>query len=492
MALPSLTPRAFAWTPPYSNSSDQQDITVAHSPVSTVGQDQRHVNLYYKNFHRLHPFLLPQHQNHIRPPPTYLLEVMALIGSQYCAEKHSIDFNASIRRIPESCTERTLESVQARLLCAILLHAQAQSSDAAVELDKAVDLALELGLQHESFAASQNSPLVAESCRRTWWELYTIDGFFTAFHHKVIPRTSTIEADTLLPGEDLAYEGGFPLPPTLSFPHLRRRALLDETLFSSYALRIEAVSVLARVLSANDPEATTNIDAMQGLDGFLSTWTTSLPDAKSKPLTQAGHDELLFQSLMTIQMSTIYLHLPRAGPSSLRSQTPVIACANPSQRFTPFLDPKSHARKASQAAKHLAALAALTSDDTERHTPFFICALVLVAIVNLSAIAADPNREMECETMDRISLALGLLRGEAGTWDLARGAHAQLKKIAAAAAGSAAGTGQEGVVGQGVGTGLEGAETVDFEALLAEMWWVEGACCSLPGMGEGGVAEAAG
>ncbi|KAG8622788.1 hypothetical protein KVT40_009299 [Elsinoe batatas] len=456
-----------AFTPPTSIDSDGRSyLSRSLSSTPPKSEEQRHIDLFYRYFYRSHPFLLPQHLLHLRPMQSCLHDVVVLVGASLCVEHHGYDFGP-IKVKLDLCDEQQVEIVQARLILSILLHAHGKSKCALDHLTKAIELALQLNMHHEWLAASQGNPILAESCRRTWWELFSADAFLAGFHHQPTFQTNMVSADTLLPCEDSAYISGIPKASNLSYQHLRRRAFLDEDKFSSYALRIEAVGILGRVLAANDPDVTTDLDSFRGLDGLLSTWTTSLPDSKMDIIGIDGScDELIFQAQMIALMAAIYLHLPRSGIFSFRSSSDV-ACAKANEQATPFLSLNSHANKAMTAAKQLSTLASLDVAE-RRRTPFFICSLVLISIVHLSAVAAQPDDAPEWQT-DRISQALGLLKAESRTWPLAANAHAQLRKVASAAA-------RPSSIMQPI-PDFDQVPALDFDALMSEMWWSDAISC---------------
>lgn len=118
---------------------------------------------------------------------------------------------------------------------------------------KAIDLALELGMNERSFcfAYGKQDPMEEESLRRTWWEIYVMDGFTAALHRKPKFRTNSILADVLLPCEESVYaEGGACLPESFSVAQFDNRLFMEEeTQFSSFCYRIEAVRILGRVMA---------------------------------------------------------------------------------------------------------------------------------------------------------------------------------------------------------------------------------------------------
>ncbi|KAF2150298.1 hypothetical protein K461DRAFT_280321 [Myriangium duriaei CBS 260.36] len=452
-------------TPPTSVHSEHASVRDQHTTAIPADQ-HRHVDLYYQYFHKTHPFLLPQHFLHLQPWSVLLQQVVSHIGSKYCGHAHHFDFESFVDSYVEVCTDKSIDMVQVRLLSAILLHTLVRPDSAVIQLNKAVDLALELGLHNEWFAVQQGMlhPLRAESTRRTWWELYVIDGYFAGFHHRPSFRCKESLADTLLPGEEQEYEHGRSSQTCLSYHHLRRRVFLDDQTFSSFALRIEAAGILGRVLAANDPMSFVSIESNLGLDGLLSTWLSDLPASKPVVSTGGKCDELVFQAQMIVLMASIYLHLPRSGIFNFVNSSDV-ACAKANQIATPFLDPNLHASRAMDAAKSLTILA--LSDLHGHHTPFFTCGLVLVAIVHLSAMAALFDEPPECQ-VDRLRQVFALLRSVAKTWPLAENAVTQLKKIAAAASSLNPASQPH----SDMWTGRE-----DFEALMSYMWWFDGRCC---------------
>ncbi|PNS14564.1 hydroxyacylglutathione hydrolase [Sphaceloma murrayae] len=486
--LQDLTPSAFMLTPPTSTTSENSAFIAAPS------DERRHVHLYYHHFHAHHPFLLPEAFANVQPWPEYLRQIVASIGARYCSRNHDLDFRATMGPRLDACQDQTLEMVQARLLSAILLHAQAQPQCALYQLDKAIDVALRLGLHTEAFSNTQPCTLTAESARRTWWELYAVDCLLAAFHHKPTFRTATISTTTHLPSDEPSYLAGLPNRSTLAANHLRHRLLLD-TPFSPYALRIEALTLLARVLSANDPSPSKHEDALLSLDALLSSWHSSLPH----PTSDRASAPLLFSAHTIVNMASIYLHLPRCSHSL--SSREDIACAKANHRLAPFLDAasssQSHASRALAAAKRISAHATSSSTDTDaesNQSPFFVCALVLMAVTFLSAMVGPSGGGASGEEwmVDRVAQAVGMLGAEAPRWGLWEKVRGQVRRVGRVVVGFGEGEGNgDGPRGedelsegqsQGQGMDLDSAgAAIDFDKILAEMWWGDN-CCLLPGL----------
>ena len=169
--------------------------------------------LYYRYFHDAHPILIPQtHFNSFSSTlPVAVTSVIEYIGSCYSS---TVDRNA-LRNTVETnvfsaSREKSGHTVQALLLLAIAQHSVDLAIQAVQTLDSAIDLALELGLNRDSFrcACCKDSPILRESWRRTWWELYVIDGIIAAVHMKDHFRLHAHENDVALPCEESVYRAG--------------------------------------------------------------------------------------------------------------------------------------------------------------------------------------------------------------------------------------------------------------------------------------------
>lgn len=101
-------------------------------------------------------------------------------------------------------------AVWAMLLYALGLHASANPVRAFQVLQAAIDLALALGMHRRDFATTYGEacPVLEESWRRTFWELYVVDGMFAAVTQRTAFRLHTVVADVPLPCEESEYNSG--------------------------------------------------------------------------------------------------------------------------------------------------------------------------------------------------------------------------------------------------------------------------------------------
>jgi Fungal specific transcription factor domain/Fungal Zn(2)-Cys(6) binuclear cluster domain len=186
------------------------------------------LDLYYNFFHVSQPCALPRHimklKQHDEVPGIKLLVlVMQFIGSLYAPSVSSDQLEEELKA---ALTERqpytTVYEVQALLLCAIAMYWCDHLQYADELLGVATSKALALGMNYREFAAenSQGDPVLAESCRRTWWQLYLTDAHIASSNHVTTFRTSqrnvTVTVD--LPcEEDDYYSGVSALPLLYSF-----------------------------------------------------------------------------------------------------------------------------------------------------------------------------------------------------------------------------------------------------------------------------------
>lgn len=80
-------------------------------------------------------------------------------------------------------------------------------------LDRAIAMALHLGMQTREFAYSngESDPLLEECWRRTWWQIYMTDAHIAGSTSTYPFRTSGMDMSVDLPCDEDAYESGVSL-----------------------------------------------------------------------------------------------------------------------------------------------------------------------------------------------------------------------------------------------------------------------------------------
>jgi hypothetical protein len=196
-----------------------QSISLPAASVADAGniEDDALVDVYYKNFHRFHPFILPRkHLTRIYRDPgrqprfTPLVAVLRFIGNIYASHKWS----KSSQDYIETCLAETTPSdpimVQCRLLYSMALFWYDYMADAKKEMDNATMLAINLQMFCREFAASHGAgdPVLRESWRRTWWMLSIVEAYYAGTLGTMNLAVADIATTVELPCEESEYESG--------------------------------------------------------------------------------------------------------------------------------------------------------------------------------------------------------------------------------------------------------------------------------------------
>jgi hypothetical protein len=133
------------------------------------------------------------------------------MGSFYIPTAPTAEYRDALRRhVLQDNSTKDGTFVQALLLLAIGLHIENDDEDSASVLTSAVALALELGLNHRDFAHfhGDNNTIVEESWRRTWWEVFIIDGMMGGVNQKYTLQLMMVDMNVSLPCEESDYAPG--------------------------------------------------------------------------------------------------------------------------------------------------------------------------------------------------------------------------------------------------------------------------------------------
>jgi hypothetical protein len=222
------------------------------TPPPTDTHDDHLVNLFYTYFQPAHPILFPGSLYASQIYPVYLRHVVHFIGSQYSSSVCSDSLGAIAATGQGFDGPKTPLMVQARLLYAIALHGLNELGGFQSNLNQSIKDALELGMNEEGSPAAygRQNLLEEESMRRTWWELYVIEGYMAAFWQKPDLSTCGINMDISLPCDEQIYNEGQVIPKPPSLDQFSQRLFADEEVkYSSFCYRIEAIRILNRVLT---------------------------------------------------------------------------------------------------------------------------------------------------------------------------------------------------------------------------------------------------
>ena len=405
---------------------------IMEQPMHLGDHESTFIELYFAKFHHAHPIMVPKMAYVSMPLPDSLRAVVRFIGAILGSDNNSDHYRADAARLLKADLTWTPFRVQALLLYAIALYSVNEPSEAQRYLSSAADLALLLGMNRYGFAASNGggNSLLEESFRRTWWELFFIDGMFAALQQRSTFRCNTVELKAGLPCEDPVFNSGtcFPTAPQLS--QFDNRVFDDEEInFSSYCYRIEAVRILARVLNIAE-DADVEKDEFTAVDNALAGWKYHLPQCKADIARSenAGEpDEMMFQAHLIVNNATILLHLPRSNLRSIHPLTAETTCCPWSRPLAPKFSQHNHLMKVTAASQGLSDLAALRC--SHDHTPFLACGLIMGSLVQLSVCSLHASH---CITQhrERVMLMIGVLKSLGRMWPLAQRGLTQVRMYA--------------------------------------------------------------
>ncbi|KAF1988670.1 hypothetical protein K402DRAFT_373848 [Aulographum hederae CBS 113979] len=419
-----------------SNSSALSGYPTSTSFIASRASDiSGSLDTYYNSFHAAHPFLPTRSHltNLLVKRPLRHLE----LGIQYVSSFYRRDYSSEI---PREALRHTLADVnldkdgfvvQAMLLFAIGLH----MDDRAVEADNCLAavtaLAQELGMHCQEYAlkSCNGCPVLEESWRRTWWQLCLVDALCASANNKPL-RLGNAAPTVDLPCEEAEYNTG-QIPPPHTLADYEDSDFMESTFaFSSFAYQIHAVGILVRIMTAIR-QVPFEEASLTSIETSLANFTLTLPPSKSTPLNRAGNvDEVLFTAHMVIAACNLVIHRPRSD-LRISDVEDVYTCVSASSSILPSSARETHTALAMRSARSLASLASLPGPHS-RHTPFFACAMTMAAVVNLSYWSYVATDGSDAALKEQIRLCVGVLKGVAGTWPIARAVFNQVKAVAGA------------------------------------------------------------
>ncbi|RJE25375.1 Transcription factor [Aspergillus sclerotialis] len=392
------------------------------------------IQLYYQGFHRSHPFIVPRKALNTTLSsrvPQSTLSIMRYIGAHYYPDPtfKEIFRNPAYAGLSDGTVFNGFR-VQNMLLLSIVEHAQGNEDSAHQTIQAAITLALEIGMNRASFARDNawGSPIIEESWRRTYWELYVINGTLAAMRDQNSFVLHTQEAEVGLPCEESIYNNINMIPtPTTSMEDLKSywsHNVGQE--FSSFGYRIEAARMLGSVLALNN-SLDINEDALvETTEASLVASLLHFPVSQQQSFPSSDYDDLIFQAQMILYLGLIHLHHPRSNMrfASFHAQTSCTRLrALESNSHAVELDLHSH--KLLRSANMLSNLATLPGQVKHR-TPFFTCALAMAVIVHVAGCLIVIGSDKEEPIRARIQLGLGALNALGKVWPLAAVVRRQL------------------------------------------------------------------
>lgn len=440
-APPASCPHVASWdtvnTPP---SQSDSTISIARDLVTCNGRFNSEateglLDTFYRCFHPAHPFIVPR-KLYVENPdflPEYLKCVMSFVASHYSrgTDQDALERGASV--ITSSHIPETGFKVQGLLLYAMATFARLDQAKATAILDQAVDVALKIGMNRRdySYSPALQDPTLQESWRRTWWELFIVEGLSSSLSDFSRPfRLYSIPTDMPLPRSCQDYNKCHPPGHLRTLTEMQDRTFSnDDYPWSSFAYKIEAARILGTVLQLSPDRFAVTNPQVEAIDASISSFLLSLPPEKREVVEHDGVcDEVLFGAHMIIQWAAINVYRPRSSLTAIKNHYHT-ACTEKERSSLPAHAQKSYTSKALRAANALSSLTSIQSP-LARHTPCFACAIALAATVQLPAYAIETNTDEARAIRERLQLAISALNAISEVWPLARVVRRQVAQFA--------------------------------------------------------------
>ncbi|KAK3938487.1 hypothetical protein QBC46DRAFT_389978 [Diplogelasinospora grovesii] len=403
-------------------------------PVSSLAD--RAFDAFYHYFHAGHPFVLPREffvrllKEGTTPNLSVVVAAMRYIGSLYLdagpARATFLDEAIRLCYLPTTAKDGFL--IQALLLIIVGLDGSCQQERARELLADCERFAIEIDLNKREFAAmhGHGSPVLEESWRRTWWDLYVCDGMIAGVHRVTNFLLFDIQTDVGLPCEEQQYLTGR-IPPPLYMEDFDDQLFSGEDReFSSFAYRIAAARNLGRLMRMPQQMYPAE-ESVNRVEALLTNWRIHLPESKRDDMNKKCQlDEMMFQAHFIIHACTIMLHQPLSQLDSSPVQT-VTSCA-PHRPIPSGDNFNAHTQHTIAAAREISKMVTQPVSILN-HTHFFTCVVTLSSIVHLSKWALYFLDDEE-DLRQQIRLNIGALNKLSKVWKAANTAWGQVKGVA--------------------------------------------------------------
>ena len=397
--------------------------------------DSYHLSCFYNFFWPAHPFLPPKRYlpDHLeRSGDARLGAAIDFIGQKYAGSVAGSSANLEPTQ-DFSQYPRDEYSVQTLILVAISHHMCNERDSAKMALAMAADIALSIGLDRENFATDHGdgNSIIEDSWRRTWWELYTIEALFAAINQGISPRLNDVDLEVQLPCEEEIYRCRSILPKSQNLHDFDSRFFDDDSIkYSSFTYRIAAARTLRKIISSTRNQGNPGAISRKEVELEMENLILHLPNHMEICIDSEGAiNEVTFQAHMIMHAATIYLHRPQSLLASPESSY-TIACA-PNGNAGHVQHTHHHTQKAVNAANEICHLITMSSA-LLAHSPFFICAVAMQAIVHLGIYSVPSWAYNQKLAEEQIKMSIGVLRKLGEVWEIAYTVRQDVKNVAKA------------------------------------------------------------
>lgn len=217
---PSLQITTYSQTIASTSLPGSSSQTLFGGTGSTVSRAlplrERYIDSFYENFYTAHPFIPPKEILLILAQKISLEPLFAAIrwiGSLFIDRDSSHSLLTDASHEIDSAPLRNGFLVQAMLLVIIGLDGNRQEKKARQLMADARDISIQIKVNTDPFAVTngQGIPILEESWRRTWWELYVVDALMSGVHQTNTFVLYDLPTDVGLPCEESQYLTGVSL-----------------------------------------------------------------------------------------------------------------------------------------------------------------------------------------------------------------------------------------------------------------------------------------
>lgn len=201
--------------PPFANPLEAAAHGAPIVPVFSVAD--KCFDSFYYHYHAAHPFVLPKefllrHMRETGQKLEHLVAAMRYVGALFldAGPARASYLDEALRLCHSPATPKDGFMVQALLLLIVALDGSLEQDKARDLLGEAERISVEIGLNTRQFAAlhGRGNPVLEESWRRTWWDLYVCDGMIAGVHRVTNFLLYDVVADVGLPCEESEYLSG--------------------------------------------------------------------------------------------------------------------------------------------------------------------------------------------------------------------------------------------------------------------------------------------
>lgn len=200
--------------------SRQTSTHGSRAPSPSYAVEERCFEAFYFYVFPSQPFVLPREtflQLSKKRDMSVVLAAMRWIGSLFTELNSGVRdraFEDAMAKATDTQAPRDGFLLQAIMLLIIGLDGQGDQKRARDLLAEARSLALHIKLNGRPFARMQSrgDPTLAESWRRTWWNLYVTDAMVSGVHRVTNFALFDVPADVELPCEDEDYTSNVSCP----------------------------------------------------------------------------------------------------------------------------------------------------------------------------------------------------------------------------------------------------------------------------------------